>query len=172
MKKRKKTTPRTKAWNAFSKYIRLSDAIKTTGNQDYCVCVTCGRTYPAFGLGCIQAGHFVPGRTNAILFDEECVRGQCLTDHSNLRMFNGNYRNISKIKRGDKLWGFNKDNFERKLSVVEVARSFIPKELFRIDLEDGSSFYATGDHQIIANKKWIYIKNLLHSVLTYDILEL
>ena len=72
-----KTTPRTKAWAAFSAYIRARDAIKTTGSIDYCVCVTCGRTKPTFGVGCIQAGHFVPGRTNAILFDEECVNGQC-----------------------------------------------------------------------------------------------
>ena len=72
-----KTTPRTKAWDAFSKYIRARDAIKTTGTIDYCVCVTCGRTYPTFGVGCIQAGHFVPGRWNSVLFDEECTNGQC-----------------------------------------------------------------------------------------------
>lgn len=72
-----KTTPRSKAWNAFSRYIRLRDAIKTTGGVEYCVCVTCGRTKPSFGLGCIQAGHFVPSRCNAVLFDEECVSGQC-----------------------------------------------------------------------------------------------
>ena len=72
-----KKTPRTQAWNAFSKYIRARDAIETTGTIDYCVCITCGRTYPTFGVGCIQAGHFVPGRCNAVLFDEECVSGQC-----------------------------------------------------------------------------------------------
>ena len=72
-----KATPRTKAWKSFSRYIRARDAIKTTGDINYCVCVTCGRTYPTFGVGCIQAGHFVPSRCNAILFDEECVNGQC-----------------------------------------------------------------------------------------------
>ena len=72
-----KTTPRTKAWKAFSAFIRARDAIKTTGTIDYCACVTCGRIKPTFGVGCIQAGHFVPGRRNAILFDEECTNGQC-----------------------------------------------------------------------------------------------
>ena len=72
-----KKTPRTKAWDAFSLYIRLRDAIATTGDIHYCACITCGRTKPAFGVGCIQAGHFVPGRWNSILFDEECTNGQC-----------------------------------------------------------------------------------------------
>lgn len=72
-----KTTPRTKAWDAFSAFIRARDAIKTTGSIDNCVCVTCGRTKPTFRGSCIQAGHFVPGRSNAVLFDEECTNGQC-----------------------------------------------------------------------------------------------
>ena len=72
-----KKTPRTKAWDAFSLFIRLRDAIKTTDDIHYCVCITCGRPKPTFGVGCIQAGHFVPGRCNAVLFDEECVNGQC-----------------------------------------------------------------------------------------------
>ena len=72
-----KKTPRSKAWDAFSKYIRARDAIKTTGDINYCVCVTCGRTKPTFGVGCIQAGHFVPSRRNSLLFDEEMVNAQC-----------------------------------------------------------------------------------------------
>ena len=66
-----------KAWDAFSKYIRTRDAIKTTGDPDSCVCITCPKTKPTLGFGCIQAGHFVPGRRNSILFDEECTHGQC-----------------------------------------------------------------------------------------------
>ena len=66
-----------KAWEAFSKYVRARDAIGTTGKIDYCTCITCGKVKPTFGIGCIQAGHFVPGRRNAILFDEECTNGQC-----------------------------------------------------------------------------------------------
>ena len=161
-----------RAWDAFSKYIRLRDAIETTGTKETLLCCSCGKPYPAFGKGCAQAGHFVPGRTHSLLFRENGVSGQCLTSHSNLRMFNGRNKNISKIKSGDKLWGFDKDSFERKPSVVESVRSFIPKELFRVDLKDGSSFYATKDHQVVVNKKWIDIKNLLHNELTCDILEL
>ncbi len=72
-----KVTPRTKAWKAFSAYIRARDAIKTTGDINYCKCITCNAIKPTFSIGCIQAGHFVPGRCNAVLFDEEATNGQC-----------------------------------------------------------------------------------------------
>ena len=67
-----------KVWKeAFSPFIRLRDAIKTTGSQHTCLCVTCGKPYPAFGRRCLQAGHFQPGRKNQFLFDEKQVNGQC-----------------------------------------------------------------------------------------------
>ncbi len=67
-----------KVWKeAFSPYIRLRDALETTGNQHTLLCCSCGKPYKAFGLGCAQAGHFVPGRKNSILFHEKCVHGQC-----------------------------------------------------------------------------------------------
>ena len=61
-------------WIKFSQYIRLRDCLKTTGSSDYGLCVTCGRKYPRKNL---QAGHFLPGRTDAILFDEDGVHAQC-----------------------------------------------------------------------------------------------
>lgn len=74
-----------KAWDEFSKFIRLRDALVTTGTKEYLICCTCGKRYPAFGLGCAQAGHFVPGRTNAILFDERGVHGQCYNCNHTLK---------------------------------------------------------------------------------------
>jgi len=61
-------------WTKFSQYIRLRDCLKTTGSSDFGRCVTCGRKYPRQKL---QAGHFIPGRTDAILFDPDCVHAQC-----------------------------------------------------------------------------------------------
>ena len=74
-----------KAWDEFSKYIRLRDAIKTTDRQDFLICCSCGKTYPAFGVGCAQAGHFIPGRKNAVLFDERNVHGQCYNCNHTLK---------------------------------------------------------------------------------------
>ena len=74
LKKQKAST-----WSAFSTYIRLRDAYayyKThpMANFGDCACCTCGRVYPYKKL---QAGHFIPGRTNSILFDERGVYAQC-----------------------------------------------------------------------------------------------
>jgi hypothetical protein len=71
--KRKKSThakQKDKAWKAFSRFIRL----KYSDQDGICTCVTCDRKMP---FTKIQAGHWIPGRTNAILFEEDCVHPQC-----------------------------------------------------------------------------------------------
>lgn len=62
------------AWKWFSKYIRLRDAINTTGDKEYVQCITCKKII-AFNKA--HAGHMIPGRTNSILFDESIVHAQC-----------------------------------------------------------------------------------------------
>lgn len=74
-----KTKLKKKAWEWFSKYIRLRDCLKTTGRPDIGACVTCGRTYEFKQL---QAGHFIPGRHNSVLFHEKNCHAQCY--HCNL----------------------------------------------------------------------------------------
>jgi len=74
-----------KAWSNFSKYIRLRDAIETTGTKVNLRCCSCGKIYPAFGLGCAQAGHLVPGRSHVLLFNEKGVHGQCYNCNVNLK---------------------------------------------------------------------------------------
>ena len=64
-----------KCWALFSKYIRLRDSIKTTGTRTHLRCITCNQIVP---IERAQAGHFIAGRNNAILFDEKCVHGQCV----------------------------------------------------------------------------------------------
>ena len=64
-----------KAWDQFSKYVRLRDSIATTGTTDKCRCVTCGKINPTKMH--THAGHVIPGRTAGILFDERGVNGQC-----------------------------------------------------------------------------------------------
>lgn len=96
-----KVTPKSKAWDAFSKYIRLRDAILTTGTKTHALCVSCGAYKPIGGIGCLQAGHLVPGRTNALLIDERFVNSQC--DHCN-RGLKGNwvpYRRAMVAKYGE-----------------------------------------------------------------------
>jgi len=79
-----KKTPRQKAkddaWKAFSIYIRTRDCIRFCGSTDEGMCVTCKRIYPFKQL---QAGHFISGRGNAVLFDERLVYAQCVGCNGN-----------------------------------------------------------------------------------------
>ena len=77
-KPRKKKTLRAsakeKAWTAFSLYIRTRDCIRFTGDPEQGMCVTCKVKKPRKEL---QAGHFVGGRGNTVLFNEQIVYSQC-----------------------------------------------------------------------------------------------
>jgi len=61
-----------KAWMWFSRFIRLRDSFEGRAK-----CCTCGFEAPITGKGCIQAGHFVAGRNNSILYVEDNVHAQC-----------------------------------------------------------------------------------------------
>jgi hypothetical protein len=65
---------KTKAWNIFSKYIRRRDCLDTTGTLGYGICFTCGKRVRFEDS---DAGHFIPGRQNAVLFEENAVHLQC-----------------------------------------------------------------------------------------------
>lgn len=57
-------------WKLFSEWVRRSHA----DEGGTCECYTCGRLAHYTEM---HAGHFVAGRTNAVLFDERIVKPQC-----------------------------------------------------------------------------------------------
>lgn len=63
------------AWMWFSRFIRLRPQANIPEGSRRCV--TCGRVCPTKGTGAIHAGHFVPGRSNAVLYDEHNCHPQC-----------------------------------------------------------------------------------------------
>lgn len=75
---KRKDSPLVKAkkdlWKIFSMYIRMRDCFAATGTLDDGFCCTCGlpKTYKT-----LQAGHFIPGREDSILFEPTCVHAQC-----------------------------------------------------------------------------------------------
>jgi len=74
------------AWLCFATYIKIRDAIKTTQTLHKCRCFTCGKVLDL--IKDTHAGHFLPGRTGAILFDFVQVNGQCFRCN---RILHGNW---------------------------------------------------------------------------------
>lgn len=68
------TGMRAKLWPVFSRYIRMRDCLEATGTITHGKCCTCGRSY---SISKLQAGHFIPGRVDSILFEPTCVHSQC-----------------------------------------------------------------------------------------------
>jgi predicted transcriptional regulator len=83
-KKKSEKTPRQiakeEAWKAFSTYIRTRDCIRFSGDPELGKCVTCNKALPFKKL---QAGHFIQGRGNAVLFDDRLVYTQCVGCNGN-----------------------------------------------------------------------------------------
>ena len=79
MKQKSISSLKKEAWTVFSAYIRQRDA----DDRGMVRCVTCG-SLKFWKDG--DAGHFLPGRGNAILFDERGVHFQC-------KPCNGGFRN-------------------------------------------------------------------------------
>lgn len=70
-----KSTPKTykvTTWFSFARMIKARDADKS----GWCLCCTCGKKMRWDSPEC-QAGHFVAGRGNAVLFDDRIVHSQC-----------------------------------------------------------------------------------------------
>lgn len=59
------------AWKLCSHYIRR----KYANENGFCSCVTCGIKKHWKEM---QAGHFIPGRNNSILFEETNIHPQCV----------------------------------------------------------------------------------------------
>lgn len=118
-KRRKKWTIsylRNKAvWPVFSKYIRMKHA-DWRGNAK---CVTCGKLAPWKSL---QAGHFIPGRMNSILFDERGVFPQCPLCNGPLK---GNPRKYDTFMREN----FGQEVIDELDRLSNQTKSFTEQEL-------------------------------------------
>jgi hypothetical protein len=91
--KKKKVTVsqlKKKAWTLFSQWVRFSVATDFKSQ-----CITCGVVKPSKEL---QAGHFIPGRHNSILFDERGCHPQCY--HCNIGL-KGNPRAYDAYMRAE-----------------------------------------------------------------------
>ncbi|MDD4689055.1 MAG: recombination protein NinG [Eubacteriales bacterium] len=119
-----------KAWKAISRYIRHKECLETTGDVDYGICCTCGKLKHRKEL---QAGHYISGRTNSILFVEDGIHIQCV--HCN--MFNeGNKSEYEKymLKR------YGKEKCDRLKDLKHIRKSLNLFELKAIEQEYKEKF--------------------------------
>lgn len=71
MKKPTLKSLKAKAWKTLSEWVRRKDADEGGTTTCYTCSALLHWKYDA------QAGHAIPGRTNAVLLDEEIIRPQC-----------------------------------------------------------------------------------------------
>jgi len=111
------------AWEWFSKYIRLRDSLRTTGRPDICKCITCGAYKHTFtGSNCIQAGHWLCGRTGKNLFEENAVHGQCVHCNKHLSGNNTRYTQVMQERYGQ-------EECDRIVLQANLPFSYLPHEL-------------------------------------------
>jgi len=105
-------------WKVFSKYIRLRDCIKTTKTTTEGRCVTCGKIFP---ISKLQAGHFIPGRMDSILFDEDCVHTQCYRCNCILNTWPEYYRWMQSVYGQEVI----EQMIDRRLEKVEITIGWV-----------------------------------------------
>lgn len=136
----KKRSPKQKAkddaWSAFSKYIRLRDCLRFTGHPDDGMCITCRRPYPFKSL---QAGHFIQGRSNSVLFDERIVYSQCFSCNGNPPFgLGGNY--VEYFVFMEKEWG--REKIEEFRALKHEAKQYKTHDYLQIEQEYKDKFSA------------------------------
>lgn len=114
-----------KAWKAFSRWIRLRDADRF-GNVR---CCTCNKT---FHWKESQAGHFVDGRNNTVLFDEKLVHAQC--PKCNLFLKGNKIRYVLFMK---KKYGYS----DKQIEELDNLK-FRTKKLYQSDFEEIEKEYS------------------------------
>ncbi len=97
-------TDRDKASEDMMHYIRVMRCLEATGTAFIGYCITCERR---FHIEALQAGHFISGRRNAVLFDVMCIYNQC--GHCNVNMHGQpkQYRKRMVAKHGEE-WVLNR----------------------------------------------------------------
>jgi len=114
-----------KAWKAFSEYVRLRDALRSTGTRTSARCITCSGIYSTSGLGCIQAGHFIPGRNNSILFEETNCHAQCPSCN-----IWGHGKQIEYFVKMEEMYG--REEIERLRSLSHQVKPWTVSDLLEI----------------------------------------
>ena len=122
-KKLKTKKLKAKCWRTFSNYIRMRDCLETTGTTERGRCCTCGKIIPYKGS---HAGHFLPGRHNANLFDEHGCHLQCVHCNTYLQGAGAEYYKFMLNKYGQK-------EIDRLMKQNRTTKKWKPGELKELE---------------------------------------
>lgn len=125
MRKKSAKTLKLEAWRAFARYIKARDAQE----NGFCSCITCGKVM-VWDSKDVHAGHFVGGRGNAVLFDEEVVSSQCV--------FCNLFRSGEQAKYAlalKKRFGYTDEQIEELLNRRHKIVKYKPSDYARISEE-------------------------------------
>ena len=136
-KKITKTRAKKRAWDAFSIYIRTRGTKPVWPEGREGRCVTCKRNY---NFKQLQAGHFIPGRMNSVLFHEDLVHSQCMSCNMHLA---GNPRAYDRFMREN----YSPDAIEEFDKLPNVTKKYSVEEL--LDLEQ---YYKNKTKEILDNE--------------------
>lgn len=113
--KLKLSSLKSKAWKIFSEFTRR----KWANNDGFVACITCKKM---FHWKALQAGHFIAGRGNSILFDERGTNPQCYGCNCHKHGDWPNYYDFMKDKYGESV-------IEDLKRVSVIPRKFSEEEL-------------------------------------------
>ena len=120
-KKKNRASLEKKLWSIFSRFIRIRDAVKTTGGSEYLNCITCGKSVQIAGSDC-NAGHFQTRAHKATKFDEQNVHGQCVSCNK--------YHSGEQFIHGQKIvLMYGQEALDRILSLKYESRQYKVYEL-------------------------------------------
>jgi len=112
-------------WDAFSKFVRTRDAIRTTGTLSEVECFTCGLHLPTAAS---QAGHIISRAYRGALYNPNVVFAQC--PRCNL-WFEGNH--VLGFLNLVKMIGW-----EKAVMIVEDSMKPMAYDIFQLeDIEEG-----------------------------------
>jgi hypothetical protein len=113
----------------------------------------------------LRAAH-CPMPLNADVWDGlRCGYGcrYCLPSGTKIRMYDGSYKVIERIRKGDRIISYNLDTNQNEISEVTNIMSRSAKELIRIRLleDEKTKIKVSPEHPIFTKRGWIHAEDLI-----------
>lgn len=84
----------------------------------------------------------------------------CISENANVILANGTNKRIRDLTKYGKLIAFDEKNKILKNTVIDKIFQGETKEIYELELEDGSKLKITAEHSIFTQRGWIKVKDL------------